>query len=171
MRSRRIEGTRTENASIHSTVYTTSDHAMTRSKQSLPPHSVVHSETCHTTNSQSSHQTKHSHSPRYILLIIFQTGIKRRGRRDNHTQRRDVSIPISSNPMSEEMTNPLVIPKNIRIKRYIKSELRYAAQGVVERLQARKRGMNRIREKARRRILGCEVKMNTGIEGTYVRPI
>ena len=69
------------------------------------------------------------------------------------------------------MTNPLVIPKNIRIKRYIKSEFRYAAPGVVERLQARKRGMKRVREKARRRILGWEVKTNAGIEGTYVRPI
>lgn len=171
MRSRKTEGYRTKDAKFHASVYTTSDHAMTRSKQSLPPHSVVHSETCHTANCQSSHQTKHSHSPRYILLIIFQTEIKRRSRRDNHTQRRDVSIPISFTPTSEERTNPLVIPKNIRIKRYIKSELRYAAPGVVERLQARKRGMKRIREKARRRILGCEVKMNAGIEGTYVRPM
>jgi hypothetical protein len=64
-----------------------------------------------------------------------------------------------------------VIPKNIRIRRYIRSEFRYAAPGVVERLQARKRGMNSIREQERRRIFGCEVNRNADIDGMYVRPI
>jgi hypothetical protein len=47
-----------------------------------------------------------------------------------------------------------VIPKNIRIMRYIRSEFRYAAPGVVERLQARKRGINSTREQERSRIFG-----------------